>query len=228
MPFLFLVFSYFLGSVPSGFLISKFSGKNILEIGWRKTSGSNVFKEVGKWRGVLTGALDVGKGFLAVWLAQNLGLSVQIQAISGVAAVCGHNWSIFLNFAGGRGIGTFVGAFLALSPNILGFSLIPLIFSALIWNASIGTILFFITAIVLAVYFNQFGVVGFFTLISLTPIFIKRLSPIEEIFLSPPEFSEKFGRVKKKELIRNRLIFDADIARFDLRIKKIIKKLTKT
>lgn len=220
MSFLFLIFSYLLGSIPSGFLISKFSGKNILEIGWRKTSGSNVFKEVGKWQGALTGVLDVGKGFLAVWLAQNLSFPIQIQALSGVAAVCGHNWSIFLKFAGGRGIGTFVGAFLALSPKILGFSLIPSVLLALIWNASIGTILLLIIAVILAIYFGQLGTIGFFILISLAPIFIKRLSPIREI----REIS--LQGLKKKELIRNRLIFDNDEAIFDLRIKKIIKKLT--
>lgn len=226
MPLIFLIFSYLLGSIPSGFLISKFFGKNITEIGWRKTSGSNVFKNIGAWQGVLTGILDVLKGFLAVWLSQNLGFPTQIQVLSGVAAVSGHNWSIFLKFAGGRGIGTFAGAFLALSPEILGFSLIPLVLLALIWNASIGTILFLITALILAAYFNRMETAGFFTLISLAPIFIKRLSPIGEILLSPPEFSERFGgEVKKKELIKNRLIFDNDGACLDLRIKRIVKKL---
>lgn len=218
---------YVLGSIPFGYLITKVStGKNILKIGWRKTSGSNVFRNIGFWQGFLTGILDVGKGFLAVWLAKNFGFSPQIQALSGVAAVTGHNWSIFLKFAGGRGIGTFFGAFLALSPKILGFSIIPLAFLALIWNASIGTILFLLTALILATVFNQFQILTF-VLISLFPIFIKRLSPIGELSLNSPKFSEKFGRVKKKELIRNRLIFDNDEFCLDLRIKRIIKRLTK-
>ncbi len=214
--YLWIFFSYLLGSLPFGYIITKLSTKkNILEVGWRKTSGSNVFKNVGKWQGILTGILDLGKGFLAVKLSQNFGLSSQIQVISGVAAVTGHNWSLFLKFAGGRGIGTFIGALLALTPEILGLSLIPLICLALIWNASIGTILFLITVIVLAINFGQFETTGILTLISLLPIFIKRLSPIKELSL------------KKKELIRNRLIFDNDEACFDLRIKKIIKSLTK-
>ena len=114
---LFLTIAYLLGSLPFGYLITRFStGKNILEVGWRKTSGSNVFRNVGFWQGFLTGILDVGKGFLAVWLAQNFNLSPQVQSLCGVAAVTGHNWSCFLKFAGGRGIGTLIGAFLALSP----------------------------------------------------------------------------------------------------------------
>jgi len=211
-----ILIAYTLGSLPFGFAISKlFSGKNVLEIGWRKSSGSNVFKNVGKWQGVLTGILDIGKGFLAVWLSQKLGFSPQIQAFCGVAAITGHNWSCFLNFSGGRGIGTFGGALLALSPQIFWISLIPIAVVAFVWNASTGTILSLITAIVLSFYFNQLESTGLFAFLSLIPIFIKRLSPLKEISFS------------KKEIIRNRLIFDDDIPRWDLRIKRIISKLTK-
>ena len=212
--FSWLIFSYLLGSFPSGYLISRISGKNVLKIGWRKTSGSNVFKNVGKRQGVLTGILDVTKGYLAIYGAQRLGFSSEIQIFSGVAAVTGHNWSLFLKFAGGRGIGTFIGAFLALSPQLLVFSLIPFLILTIIWTASIGTLLFLITAIFLSIYFNQFEIGGLFTIISLFPILIKRLSPIAEI-----------RKVQNKAaLIRNRLIFDNDEAVLDFRIKKIIKK----
>jgi glycerol-3-phosphate acyltransferase PlsY len=209
-----ILISYVLGSIPFGFIISKiFSGKNILEIGWRKTSGSNVFKNIGKWQGVLTGILDIGKGFLAVWLSQKLGFSISIQAICGVMAVTGHNWSCFLDFSGGRGIATFGGALLAFSSQIFWISLIPIILVTFIWNAAIGTILSLITAIILSFYFNQLGSVSLFVFLSLIPIFIKRLSPLKEISLN-----------RKKE-IRNRLIFDDDMPRWDLRIKRIILKL---
>jgi len=214
--FIIIFISYLLGSLPFGYIITKISTKkNILEIGWRKTSGSNVFKNAGKWQGILTGIFDVLKGFLAVKLAQNFGFSSLTQALCGASAVLGHNWSIFLKFAGGRGIGTFIGAALALSPKILGLSLIPLLLLATIWNASIGTILFLLTALILGRYFGQSGI-SFLTLFSLLPIFVKRLSPIKEIF--PIN--------KKLALIRNRLIFDNDELCLDLRIKRIIKKLT--
>ena len=214
MPFFWIIFSYLLGSIPFGYLIGRFSGKNVLEIGWKKTSGSNVFKNIGKWQGILTGILDILKGYLAIFGAQKLGFSNEIQIFSGVAVVCGHNWSLFLKFAGGRGIGTFAGAFLAFSPQIFGFSLIPLVLLALIWNASIGTLLFLAIAILLSVYFGKLGTIGAFTILSLLPIFIKRLSPVKEI---------KEAKIKSV-LIRNRLIFDNDEACLDLRIKRIIKK----
>jgi len=214
--FIAIVFSYLLGSLPFGYIITNLSTKkNILEIGWRKTSGSNVFRNIGFWQGLLTGILDVGKGFLVVKLAQNFGLSPLTQALCGMAAVSGNNWSIFLKFAGGRGIGTFIGAFFAFSPKILGFSLIPFALLALIWNASIGTIFFLTTALILAIYLGQMETVGILTLVSLIPIFLKRLSPIKKLSL------------KRKDLIRNRLILDNDKACSDLRIKRIIKRLTK-
>jgi len=215
-----VLFSYLLGSFPSGYIITKLStGKNILEVGWRKTSGSNVFKNVGIWQGILTGILDIAKGYLAVYFAQKFGLSVLVQALCGFAAVAGHNWSIFLKFAGGRGIGTFIGAFLALSPQILGFSLIPLVVLAIIWNGSTGTILFLFTAIVLSIYFNQFELVGIFTLLTLPIIFVKRLSPLIEI--------QKTQGKEKISLIKNRLIYDDDVPPPEWRIKRILKGLTK-
>ncbi len=210
-----IIVSYLLGSIPFGYILSKIAGKNILEVGWRKTSGSNVFKNVGKFQGIATGIFDGGKGWLAVFLAQSLGVSPQIQALCGAAAVTGHNWSIFLKFAGGRGIGTFLGALLAFSPKIFGFSIIPLISLALIWNAAIGTIVFLLTSFYLSVHFNQFETIGILTLVSLLPIFIKRLSPIRELSLN------------KREVIRNRLIFDDDIPCFDLRARRILNRLTK-
>jgi len=210
-----IFFSYLLGSIPFGYIFTKiFAKKNILEVGWRKTSGSNVFRYIGFWPGLLTGFCDIGKGFLVIWLAKNFGLFPKDQVICGVAAILGHNWPIFLKFAGGRGVGTFIGAFLALSPNILAISLIPFFLLAIIWNASIGTILFLVSALFLSVYFNQLETAGFFVLLSLFPIFIKRLSPIDELSW------------EKKELIRNRLIFDNDQLCLDLRIKRIIKRLT--
>jgi glycerol-3-phosphate acyltransferase PlsY len=211
-----IIISYFLGSIPSGFIFSKISGKEIFKIGWRKSSGSNVFRYVGAWQGVATGLGDVGKGFLAVWLAQNFGLSSSLQALCGAAAVTGNNWSLFLKFAGGRGIGTFLGAFLAFSPELLGFSVLPFALLSLIWNASIGTFFFLITSLSLAIYFGQFQTIGVLTLASLIPILIKRLSPIGEIF-----------PVKGKlALIRNRLVFDNDEPCLNLRIMRLLRGLT--
>jgi hypothetical protein len=211
---LWIFISYLLGSIPFGFIIARVSGKNILEIGWRKTSGSNVFKNVGKWQGVLTGILDLLKGYLAVRGAQYLGFSSQIQIFSGIAAVVGHNWSIFISFSGGRGIGTFVGGFLALSPKILGFSFPVFLFFALLWNSSIATLLFLATPLILSFYLPEAKSADVYSALSLIPILIKRLSPLGEIFKSE----------KKTFLFKSRILLDNDEGDFSFRIKRIIKK----
>jgi glycerol-3-phosphate acyltransferase PlsY len=213
---LFIGIGYLLGSIPFGYLFTKiWTGKNILEIGWRKTSGSNVFRNVGFWPGFLTGIFDIGKGALAVYLARYFGQSFSLQVLSGLAAIIGHNWSIFLKFAGGRGIGTFLGAFWVLTPQLFLYSLLPTIFLALIWNAAIATIFLLFISILLAWRSGQLATSGLLPLLSLLPIFLKRLSPIKELSL------------KRKEIIRNRLIFDDDIPKTDLRIIKIFQHLTK-
>jgi len=216
ISFLCIITAYLLGSIPFGYLVTRFStGKNILEIGWQKTSTSNVFKNVGIWQGLLTGLLDLLKGFAAVWLAQKLGLSVQVQALCGAAAIAGHNWSCFLNFAGGRGIATLLGAFLALSPQILGYSIIPLVVLALTWNSAVGTILFLITAIILTICFGQFTTIGILPSAALILVLIKRLSPLKELSST------------KGDVIRNRLIFDDDIPHLEFRLKKAFQSLIK-
>ncbi len=213
---IFIIISYLLGSIPSGYIFSKLSGKEIFKIGWRKSSGSNVFRNVGIWQGIATALCDIGKTFLAVFLAAKFGLPPYFQALCGAAAVVGNNWSCFLKFAGGRGIGAFFGAFLAFSPQLLGLSVAFPILISLIWNASIGTILFLFLSLFLSVYFGQFQTVGILVLASLAPIFIKRLSPVGEIF--PVS--------KKLSLIANRIIFDNDQPCLDLRITRLINKLT--
>jgi glycerol-3-phosphate acyltransferase PlsY len=219
----YVFFAYLLGSIPSGYIISKFSGKQILEIGWKKTSGSNVFKNVGKKQGIITALFDIFKGYLAVYGAQKLGMGSDIQILSGLAVVVGHNWSLFLNFSGGRGIGTFGGVLLALSAKVFALALVPIILLAIIWNAAIGTLLSL--AVVVSFYIfsipflqeEQAKIACVFTIFCLIPIFLKRLSPIKEIFSSQ----------NKSSLILNRLIFDDNQPSFDFRIKKIVKKLTK-
>jgi glycerol-3-phosphate acyltransferase PlsY len=205
---LILIFSYLLGSIPFGYIFTKiFAKKNILEIGWRKTSGSNVFKNVGILPGVLTGIFDLLKGVLSVFLTRELAFPLEIQALSGLLAVIGHNWSIFLKFAGGRGIATFVGSLLVLSPPILFFSLIPALFFAILLDTSVGTIFF----LILSIFLSLNTKILFLTLPAFFFILFKRLSPVREISF------------KNIELIKNRLIFDDDISH-QMRIKKLTKK----
>jgi len=180
---LFFVFSYLIGSIPFGFIFSKvFAKTNVLEVGWRKTSGSNVYRHVSKPLGILSGILDLLKGSFSVFLAKEFGLSPLSQALCGLFAIFGHNWSIYLKFAGGRGIGTYLGSLLILEPKILLFALLPSLVLLFLLNSSLATI-FFLLFVSLFSLLSQNIPVFLFSILSLFPIFLKRLSPISEISL---------------------------------------------
>jgi len=64
--------------------------------------------------------LDLGKGFLPVWLARELASAEWIAGLTAMGAVVGHCWPIFAGFKGGMGLAAAGGSLLAASP--LGFT----------------------------------------------------------------------------------------------------------
>ena len=60
--------------------------------------------------------LDALKGFLAVVIANILGVIPEAVAVAGAAAVLGHWYPVFLRFKGGEGLATAVGAGIGLAP----------------------------------------------------------------------------------------------------------------
>ncbi len=133
--------AYLLGSFPAGYLIGRLWGVNVLEVGSGRTGGTNVFRSAGVVPALLTGALDVGKGALAVWLAGQMADWRLAQVLAGAAAIWGHNHSIFLRFRGGAGVGTSLGALGAIYlPAALGLLLLLLIIIAVTRYASVGSL----------------------------------------------------------------------------------------
>jgi glycerol-3-phosphate acyltransferase PlsY len=85
-------------------------------VGSGRTGGTNVLRAMGWGRAITVGLLDVAKGAVPILIARALGAPVEIQALTGVAAVLGAWKSVFLRFHGGRGVATGVGGMLAISP----------------------------------------------------------------------------------------------------------------
>jgi glycerol-3-phosphate acyltransferase PlsY len=115
---------YLLGSIAFGFIYVKlFKGEDLRTIGSGRTGGTNSLRAAGLGVGLLTSLSDVFKGAAAVWLTTWLlgdalgpALLPWAQATAGVFAVIGHNWSIYLKFAGGAGTGPNVGWSAAIWP----------------------------------------------------------------------------------------------------------------
>jgi acyl phosphate:glycerol-3-phosphate acyltransferase len=120
--------AYLLGSIPVGYLvIYLMKGRDIRTIGSGRTGGTNALRAGGSIAGILTGGGDILKGIAAVVVARAIaGHLPVVEVFAGVAAVVGHNWSIFMNFKGGAGTGPNIGACIALWP-LSAVWLIPLL-----------------------------------------------------------------------------------------------------
>jgi acyl phosphate:glycerol-3-phosphate acyltransferase len=114
----FVVFvAYLLGSIPFGLLIGLIWKRiDVRKHGSQNIGATNVARTVGKPAGALTLLLDAVKGTAAVLIAQQAGMSVDIQAAAALGAILGHVFPIYLKFKGGKGVAVGLGVFLALAP----------------------------------------------------------------------------------------------------------------
>ena len=118
MIFIAIILSYLLGSMPTAYLVGKaYKGIDIRKHGSGNVGASNTFRVLGRNPGIFVLVVDILKGVLALVL---IGGILRINgalglALLGVAAVCGHNWTCFLNFQGGKGIATSLGVLIGLT-----------------------------------------------------------------------------------------------------------------
>jgi glycerol-3-phosphate acyltransferase PlsY len=148
-----LVLGYLIGSVPVGVLAGKLvRGVNVREVGSGRTGSTNVYRAAGPLGMGLTCLGDAIKGVAAIGIARLLAMLAAalapdaawfnwIEPLSGIAAVAGHNWSIFLRFRGGAGTVTTVGVLAAMNvyvvAAVVAAGLIAMLISKM---ASIGSI----------------------------------------------------------------------------------------
>jgi glycerol-3-phosphate acyltransferase PlsY len=133
-----LLFAAFLfGSIPTGYVIAMIKGVDLRKVGSGNIGATNVLRAMGKGAAIITLAGDVLKGVIPVlavryfypntgiqFLGQLVSIPLQItdtrvafEGVIGLAAILGHNFSIFLKFKGGKGVATSLGVALALSPH---------------------------------------------------------------------------------------------------------------
>lgn len=117
---LLVLLSYIIGSIPTAYLAGRLLKEiDIRSVGSGNIGATNVFRTVGRTTGIIVLFIDMLKGVIPLIIAARIfpGIYSEPAAIlAGLAAISGHNWTIFLRFKGGKGVATSAGVMCALVP----------------------------------------------------------------------------------------------------------------
>lgn len=143
-PALVIAFSYVLGSVPFGVVFTRARGIDLRSVGSGNIGATNVLRAAGKGTALMTLLGDILKGSAAVALARVLELGPLYEGLAGIAAVAGHDFSVFLRFRGGKGVATSIGMVLIYAPQAGILTVVLWLFTVLITKySSLGAIVSF-------------------------------------------------------------------------------------
>jgi glycerol-3-phosphate acyltransferase PlsY len=169
-----IIMGYLMGSLPFGVIIARVLGKtDILTVGSGKTGMTNVMRVAGKKGAALSLICDVGKGIVAVVLANLVFTSSYAESLTSApvtfmlyaqiaaafAAIAGHTWSVFLKFQGGRGVNTFLGGLMAMYwPAAIVGGGIMIIIGLISKYMSLGSITGAVVAFIMLIILNYMEV----------------------------------------------------------------------
>lgn len=126
----FILSAYFIGAIPSAKIIGLRLGVDIQKHGSGNIGFANSWRVLGWKPAILVLICDITKAFVPVALA-GLYLQPAILPIIGLVAILGHIFPVYLNFKGGKGVATGLGATLAIAPlvGLLGVATYVIVFS---------------------------------------------------------------------------------------------------
>ena len=111
-----LIAAYLLGSIPFSHIFPKIKGKDVAASGTKNVGATNALVVAGPIMGALAFMGDIGKGYLAVYLAERFVGVPWIMVLAAILVILGHDFSVFLRFKGGKGIAPYGGALLRIEP----------------------------------------------------------------------------------------------------------------
>jgi glycerol-3-phosphate acyltransferase PlsY len=189
--------AYVIGSIPfSGLLARKLEGVDLRTVGTGTVSGTGLFRVAGLGPLLVGGILDLAKGSAGPLLAGAHRPTLQVAA--GAAGVTGHNWSMFLGGAGGRGISPAMGALTVLAPEGAAVLLTGLAVGRSIRATSLGALGSYLALVpVLSRTRGRRG--GLIAVTLIAPLLLKRIAGNRAVR------GPQRGRV-----YLNRLLFDQD------------------
>jgi len=127
-----ILISYLIGSIPTAYIFGRLlKGIDIRKSGSGNVGAANALRVLGKPAGIAVLVLDILKGFAVVFFLGNI-IAARITGISDITArlllgfccICGHNWTIFLRFKGGKGMATTLGVLLGLAVKAAGIKVV--------------------------------------------------------------------------------------------------------
>ena len=142
---LLILCGYLLGSVPTGLLVGRAFGVDVLKEGSGNIGMANVLRAAGKWPAALTMVGGMLKGFVPVMLARAITDNGWVVASVALAAVVGACWSVFLSFKGGKAVATGAGTTIGLALPV------GLVLFALWWAVALTSRYTSLAAIVLMI-----------------------------------------------------------------------------
>ena len=203
--------AYLLGALPVHYWAAKrHKGIDLRQFGTGQVGAGNLWRMTSSWKISLPISIfDITKGMMMVLVARFIGLDIVLQLVIGLAAIIGHNWSVFLRFGGGRGVATALGVLL----------IIPLINGLPPW----GLVAFFITAVVI-LFISRTTPLPVLMGLAVVPLvswwfyeppslalgFLAMVLIIVAKRLTAQRLAEAVS-ISKKRLFFNRLLFDRDI-----------------
>lgn len=143
MSLLVIALSYLIGGVPTGLvLVRLLKGEDIRKHGSGNIGTVNVLRVAGPATAAAVLVVDILKGLVPVLLAGRVATAPWVIVACGLAAIAGHNWSVFLGFHGGKGIATSYGVLLGLSwPAAAVAAAVWIVVVAVTRYASLGSLL---------------------------------------------------------------------------------------
>jgi len=156
-------YSYLLGSIPFGLILTKlFLKKDIRDVGSGNIGTTNVLRTGKKSLAAATLLLDLLKGYLSVVITYHY--FEDLISYSALLCFVGHIFPIWLKFKGGKGVATYLGVILALSYKFfLIFGISWLILTFLFRFASLSSIVSTLIIFLYSYFFenNNFSLILF-------------------------------------------------------------------
>ena len=159
-----LLFSYLLGSFPSGVVFTKIAGStDIRKMGSGNIGATNVLRTGNKFLAFLSLISDLGKGLLAIKMANSIDPNMNITLVASLSCLAGHIFPIWIKFKGGKGVATAIGILFALSwQTALIVIAIWSIIAAISRYSSLAALTAFATApLLMTIFENKFQFLTF-------------------------------------------------------------------